>query len=400
MKENPYENMDKVAHRIAFLVASYIRGTISEKDHDELDAWINESDQNMKLFEDLTDEKNLEANLAWMDQVNSGAAYNQLQQSGAFNKRKSRAFRVWIAAAFIILLIGLFFILRFTIDNKQPEESSASSVKDLNPGGNKATLTFSDGSVIDLSSIDRGLLKKEQGAEVSKKTDGQLVYASDHSGNEVERMDILSTPFGGQYQVTLSDGTKVWLNAASTLKYPARFGSKDRTVSIEGEAYFEVAKNPQHPFHVILPDSSTVSVLGTHFDVMSYNNENSKNITLLEGSVKVQSGIGSRESVVIKPGQQAIVTKNSELRTQNPVDTDEVIGWKNGLFVFRDAPIESIMRQIERWYDAKVEYKDQVNLHLNATIERNVPVSKLLHIFQETRQVKFEIEGKKIIVMK
>src|ERR1051326_5410244 len=396
MKKNPYENMDQAAHRIAFLIAGYIRGTITEKDHDELDAWINESDQNMKLFEDLTDEKNLEANLAWMDQVNSEASFNQLRKDGAFNKAKNPALRVWIAAAFIVVLVGLFLILKFAISNKPVPVEVANSVKDLKPGGNKAMLTLSDGSQIDLSSINSGLIKKEEGTQISKQSASELIYISEDSTNENERVNILSTPIGGQFQVTLSDGTRVWLNAASALKYPARFGSRDRTVWIQGEAYFEVAKNAKHPFHVLLPDSSSVSVLGTHFNVMSYDNEISKEITLLEGSISVNE---RDQSEKLSPGMQAKIT-GKMLTKETNVNSDEIIGWKNGLFVFHGTPIESIMRQVERWYDAKVEYQDKVNLHLNATIERDVPVSKLLHIFELTNQVKFKIEGKKIIVMK
>jgi transmembrane sensor len=397
MEENPYANMDKAAHRIAFLVAGYIRGTITEKDHDELDDWINASDHNMQLFEELTDEKNLDANLEWMDKVNSEHAFQQLQQKGAFKKpqRRFKVSRVWFAAASVILLVGLFLIYRFAIKAKTGDKDIVAADSNLKPGGNRATLTLADGSVIDLSDAKKGLLKKEQGSDISKLNDGELVYVADSSAADGSAIHTLSTPVGGQFQIKLSDGTKVWLNAATTLKYPAKFSSTERNVEVDGEAYFEVAKNDKQPFHVMLSDSAGITVLGTHFNVMSYKNEDAKEITLLEGSVSVSS---RNKTDKLQPGMQETITGN-DLTKRGGVDVEEITGWKDGQFVFHDATIESIMRQVERWYAARIIYQGNIKQLFNATISRSEPLSKLLHLLQLNGYVKFKIENKTVYVL-
>lgn len=398
MKKNPYADMDKVAHRIAFLIAGYIRGTITEKDHDELNDWVNASDHNLQTFEELTDENNLEANLAWMDEVNSEKTFQQLEQAGAFRKsqRRFKVTRVWFAAASVIILAGIFLVYRYTGNNAGTvNEMAVIDTTLLQPGGNRATLTLSDGSVIDLTSAKNGLIKYGEDSHVNKPADGELVYEDAGSEGLASGIHTLSTPVGGQYQVTLPDGTKVWLNAATSLTYPARFQSNERKVELDGEAYFEVSKNEKQPFRVMLADSAGITVLGTHFNVMSYSNENTKEVTLLEGRVAVNSKNKTGE---LLPGMQAKIKSNAMTKEEG-VDTEEITGWKNGLFVFHDASIESIMRQAERWYDAKVVYQGEIKQQFNATILRREPLSKLLHLLELTGYVHFRIENKTIYVL-
>lgn len=390
--------MDKVAHRIAFLIAGYIRGTITEKDHDELNDWVNASDHNLQTFEELTDENNLEANLAWMDEVNSEKTFQQLEQAGAFRKsqRRFKVTRVWFAAASVIILAGIFLVYRYTGNNAGTvNEMAVIDTTLLQPGGNRATLTLSDGSVIDLTSAKNGLIKYGEDSHVNKPADGELVYEDAGSEGLASGIHTLSTPVGGQYQVTLPDGTKVWLNAATSLTYPARFQSNERKVELDGEAYFEVSKNEKQPFRVMLADSAGITVLGTHFNVMSYSNENTKEVTLLEGRVAVNSKNKTGE---LLPGMQAKIKSNAMTKEEG-VDTEEITGWKNGLFVFHDASIESIMRQAERWYDAKVVYQGEIKQQFNATILRREPLSKLLHLLELTGYVHFRIENKTIYVL-
>lgn len=398
MKENPYANMDKDAHRIAFLIAGYIRETINEKDHEELNNWVNASDHNMQLFEELTDENNLEANLAWMDKVQSEQSYQALQEKGAFDipRRKFHLSTVWIAAASVVLVIGIFFIYRYT--GKGSANNNDIVVSDtikLQPGGNRATLTLADGTVIDLTTAKNGSINYGKGSHVNKPADGELVYEVNGAAVEAPTIHTLSTPVGGQFQVTLPDGSKVWLNAASILKYPSRFASNERRVEVNGEAYFEVVKNEKQPFRVVLSDSSNVTVLGTHFNVMSYNNETEKEITLLEGSVSVSKSDNVKK---LEPGTQARIKEN-EITKQTGIDTEEIIGWKNGLFVFHDATIESIMHQIERWYDAKVVFQGEIKQLFNATILRSEPLTKLLRLLELNGYVHFKIENKTIYVL-
>ena len=396
MNQNPYSNMDKEAYHLAYLIAGYIRKTLTDPEAQELDDWVNASDQNMQLFEDLTDERNIEANLNWMDKVQTEHTYKQLQDSGAFAKRARMKTRVvWLAAASVILIAGTFFIYQFTTYNKpvnQPIATFDSTM--LQPGGDRAILTLSDGSVIDLATVKNGTIQDGDGSHVSKPVDGELVYDQDSLAFTRSYLHTLSTPVGGQYQVRLPDGTKVWLNAASTLKYPAQFNSNERRVELNGEAFFEVAKNEKQPFRVMLNDSALITVLGTHFNVMSYQNENAKEITLVEGRVSVKKDNRTEE---LNPGMQAQIT-GKNISTINGVDTEEVTGWKKGLFVFHDASIESIMRQVERWYDAKVVYQGEIKQQFNATIPRNEPLSKLLHLLDLNGYVKFKIENKTIYV--
>ncbi len=397
MNENPYSNMDKEAYRIAYLIAGYIRNALTEKEHIELDDWININDHNMQLFEDLTDEKNIEANLAWMDNVQSEQSFRKLQESGAF-KKSAKRFKVnpvWIAAASVILLTCIFLIYRYAGRNSNGNKLITSDITNLKPGGNRATLTLSDGTVIDLTTAKNGLINSGKGSQVNKPADGELVYEADGSIDETPTIHTLFTPVGGQYQVKLPDGTRVWLNAATTLKYPSRFSTNERRVEVDGEAYFEVAKNEKQPFHVMLSDSSKITVLGTHFNVMAYNNEKAKEITLLEGSVSINT---RNQTDKLEPGTQATIMNNS-ITKQKGVDTEEIIGWKNGLFVFHDTPIESIMHQVERWYDAKVVYRGQITQQFNATIFRSEPLSKLLHLLELNGYVHFKIENKTIYVL-
>ncbi|TMI92045.1 MAG: DUF4974 domain-containing protein [Bacteroidetes bacterium] len=358
----------------------------------------------MQLFEELTDEKNIEANLAWMDEVKSKQSYEALQQAGKF-KRSTKRFKlkpIWIAAASIVLLAGAFFIFRnINNGNANNSEMASSDTTKLKPGGNRATLTFEDGSSIDLTKAKNGLMKNDNGADIIKLSDGILMYDPHNTDENLSAVHTLSTPVGGQYQVTLPDGTKVWLNAATTLKYPSQFTTGERKVEVHGEAYFEVAKDEKKPFRVVLTDSTDIVVLGTHFNVMSYNNEKDKEITLLEGSVKIsqQSAVKGMQSAVIKPGQQVVLTHNSPFTIHDNIDSEEITGWKDGWFVFHDAPIESVMRQVERWYDAKIVYKGEVKELFNATILRKEPLSKLLHYLETNGYVHFKVENKTIYVL-
>ena len=336
MKENPYANMDKGAYRIAFLIAGYIRGTITEKDHDELDNWVNESDHNMQLFEELTDEDNLEQNLAWMDKVNAEQSYEKLLADGKFKKpvKRFKINTVWMAAASVILVVGIFFIYQYVTKSMKTKDPLIAEGSTLQPGGNKATLTLENGTVIDLSSAKNGLLNADSGISVIKTQDGRMVYEDDTEVQTASVMHTLATPVGGQYQVTLPDGTRVWLNASSMLKYPSRFTGNDRIVELSGEGYFEVARNINKPFRVIAADVN-VEVVGTHFNINAYSDEPSLTTTLLEGSVKVSKDTDFK---MLIPGQQSAVI-NNDIRISN-VDTSNVIAWKNNEFKFIFPPFK------------------------------------------------------------
>lgn len=397
MNKDPHKDIDKEAYELAYLVAGYIRGTLTDKESSELNDWVNASDHNMLLFEDLTDERNLEANLKWMDRVQTRHSFNRLKESGAFRRPvRSNSKLVWMAAASVVVIISAYLLYHFTSGRPSAGDTTASIDSNLlQPGGNRAILTLQDGTQIDLSATSIGTIQKGEGSHVSKPADGEIVYEQEAlavTGNEIH---TLSTPIGGQYQVTLPDGTRAWLNAASRLTFPAKFPSGERRVVLEGEAYFEVAKKSAQPFRVMLGDSSMVSVLGTHFNIMAYGNEPGREVALVEGRVEVRKG--SRK-VELSPGMLATV-KGASVDTRSNVDLEEITGWKNGMFVFHDASIETIMRQVERWYGARVIYEGAITQQFNGTIRRGEPLSQLLRLLQLTKHVMFRIENKTIYVL-
>ena len=398
MKQNPYSGMDEKAYRVAYLIAGFIRHTLTEKEHDELDNWVNESDHSMKLFEDLTDEKNLAANLEWMDKVQTEQSYQAMQEKGAFKVSPKRFYskKIWLAAASVIVVLGVFFVYRYTsVKRGSVEDITTTDTTLLKPGGNRATLTLGDGKVIDLTYAKTGLIESDSGSHLNKTADGELVYVNDSSVTNTAALHTLSTPAGGQYQVTLPDGTRVWLNAASTIKYPPAFSGNERKVVITGEAYFEVAKNDKKPFRVLMPDSTAVVVTGTHFNINAYQNEKEQQVTLLEGSVTVSNTLTVTK---LEPGTQALI-KNKTITKDKVLDVEEITGWKNGLFVFHDATIESIMLQIERWYDAKIIYKANIKQLFNATILRKEPLEKVLKLLELNGYVHFKTENNTIYVL-
>jgi len=399
MKEDIYKNMDEGAYRIAYLIAGFIRKTLTEAEHDELDKWVEARDENMLLFEELTDEKNIEANLAWMDKTRTEQALQSTKEQIEFpsqrGKIKAGKWFYGIAAS-VILLIAAFGIYKI-INNKQINQSSIASVdqQEIQPGGNNATLTLSNGNVIDLASASNGLIKNDNGTAISKSKEGEINYS--HSGMTDKTMpsyNVLTTPKGGQFKVKLPDGSMVFLNAASSLKYPTAFTGDERNVYLDGEGYFEITKDKSKPFKVKLADESEVSVLGTHFNIMAYRDEASKDVTLLEGSVQITAGTDQEK---LTPGQQGRISTGKIMI--NSADTDQVVGWKNSQFVFHDADIQSIMRQVARWYDVDVKYEANSNQHFNATIQRKEPVLRLLHILEETDKIHFKIENKIIYVL-
>jgi transmembrane sensor len=400
MKEEASKNMDEGAHRIAYLIAGFIRKTLTEEEHDELDAWVESSDENMLLFEELTDEKNIAANLEWMDKARTEKTLQLTKERIEFTpEHKNLITKKWFysIAASVILLVAAFGIYKI-INNKQSKQPSIAKVsqKGIQPGGNKATLTLSNGSVIDLVSAPNGLIKNDNGAAINKSKDGEILYrGSDNTNNRIISYNILTTPKGGQYKVQLPDGSLVWLNATSSLKYPTAFKGTERNVELNGEGYFEITKDKTKPFKVKLADGSEVKVLGTHFNVMAYEDEKSKDVTLLEGSVEITK---SNNEQNLTPGQQGRII-SSKIILVSSADTDQVTGWKNGQFIFHDADIQSIMRQVARWYNVDVKYETTNTQHFNATISRKEAVLRLLHILEETGQIHFKTENKIIYVL-
>ena len=306
--------------------------------------------------------------------------------------------RWWAAAAAIFALLGTgaYWVLHNNAAKKGIALTQQERFRnDVAPGKNAAVLTLAGGQKIVLDSTSVGAISR-QGNTTIHNTNGQLVYNELHEKPTELLYNTLTTGRGNQYQLILPDGSKVWLNAASSITYPTTFSGAERKVAITGEAYFEIARDETHPF-IVQRKEMSIQVLGTHFNVNAYDDEDALKTTLLKGSVKVTKG---SESSILRPGQQAILSRgNAPIKVADHPDIDEVMAWKNGTFRFNDATIESIMREMARWYDVEVIYNTRVSQHFIADVPRDVPVSELLKLLELTDQVHFKIEGKKITVI-
>ncbi|GAA3990057.1 FecR family protein [Mucilaginibacter dorajii] len=313
---------------------------------------------------------------------------------------ETRIFRLWPKIAVAVsmsLIIGVLFYSVRNSHKKAVNQNAEIQQKDISPGGNNAVLTLADGSEIVLNQAKKGLLTKQGNVKISKTSEGKLVYNTSNSGTEASNavsFNMVRTPKGGQYEVVLPDGTKVWLNALSYLKFPTAFNGKTRLVEVSGEAYFEVTKNMVKPF-VVKSARAEVTVLGTHFNVNDYADETSSRTTLLEGSVSIK---GRNTKAMLRPGDQAVLNENDVMKIAEHVDTEEAVAWKNGIFEFNGTDITTIMRQVARWYDINVTYTGNPDHGLyNGTISRNVNLSEMLTMIRYMG-VNYTLDGKNLII--
>ena len=271
---------------------------------------------------------------------------------------------------------------------KGPVLAQKPVVQDVLPGGNKAVLVLNDGSSIALDSTKRGTLATQGKTLVVQTSGGHLAYEAKEN-TPLVAYNTIRTPRGGQYQVTLADGTKVWLNAASSLRFPTAFNGEDRTVELTGEAYFEVTDNPHQPFRV-MANGLKIDVLGTHFDVMAYEDEETINTSLLEGAVKV-------DGRVLKPGEEARLKKGGALEVGEG-DMDQVIAWKNGLFQFESTPLAEVMRQLGRWYDVSARYEGTFSRHFSGQISRDATLEQVLLMLGQAGKAQFSLQQNTVVV--
>lgn len=308
----------------------------------------------------------------------------------------------WIAAASILIFLaaGTSFWLYIKDQQKnQHQIVQSKSIRNIiTPGRNRAVLTLANGKKLDLDDTRTGMISREGASIVSKTADGKLAYGNSTDAKDQNAMtyNTIETPRGGQYQLTLGDGTVVWLNAGSSLKYPTTFSGRERNVELTGEAYFQVAKNKDRPFSVAV-NGMKVEVLGTHFNIMAYDNENAIETTLLEGSVKLTK---DRHSKMLIPNQQGILNNGASGFQVRSVNTESVIAWKNGFFKFDNENIETIMRKVARWYDVDVVYKGNLKRqNFGGTVPMFKDISQLLTTLELTGTVHFKIDGRRITVM-
>ncbi|RPE14224.1 DUF4974 domain-containing protein [Chitinophaga lutea] len=304
-----------------------------------------------------------------------------------------RRWPLYAAAAAVLGIIAAASVwLMQPVPGKiQPTQATVHTVQ---PAANKAVLTLGDGSLITLDSAANGQLARQGQTSVLKSGTGQLQY--DQQGPEdAVQFNTLATPRGGQFQLVLPDGSKVWLNAASSLRFPTAFHGTERRVELQGEAYFEIAHNKKMPFRVTTANDLTITVLGTHFNVMAYADESSLKTTLLEGSVQLNRG-GTTQ--LLKPGQEGRLHKQSGTLSVAPADVEEAIAWKNGIFQFEHADITAIARQLARWYDVDVVIAGPLpQKNFVGVMSRNAPLESVLKVLGSTG-VQFKLEGRRLIV--
>lgn len=388
--------------RLRKLLEKYFNNTIDSHDCDELLKYMEKADPEL-LSEIIDRSVRDKEDGPVFEKMQADKVYDLIKADPRFKVLPHKLYQKgWfrIAAVLTVFLSFTYYL----VNTKKADLSSSGTIADIKskdmivPGGNKAILTLSNGKKIVLGQTGAGQLAKESGVEIERTKKGEIIYKA---LNDVARsgavvFNKIETPRGGEYQVVLPDGTRVWLNAASSLSYPTAFNGRTRDVSLTGEAYFEVAKNKNMPFHVQV-NGATIQVLGTRFNITSYSDEDDMTATLLDGSVRV---IKNGHQALLHPGQQAVIGRASDQMAISSASISEVMAWKNGYFLFRDEDIKSIMKKISRWYDIEVEYRGEVEgQKFGGTFYRSKSFKELLHYLEKLGPLHFKIEGRRIIVM-
>jgi len=408
------------------IVTKYLREeALSPEEQAALDRWVSQGEGRSRMLEELKNDTNSKANLVHMEQISNTRIWDMIvtkvQQDGYWREDEPvavapastlapvirRPWRRLLAAASVVAVLAtgaLWALHRPAPPAAVATATPAAPASDVAPGGNRATLTLTDGRRIDLDSSAIGVLANQGNMKVSKLSDGQLAYnkASEEKpqNSPASAFNVLSTPRAGQFSLTLPDGSRVWLNNASSIRYPIAFTGATREVELTGEGYFEVAKDAGHPFYVHTAGGpagpATIEVLGTSFNIMAYTDENAERATLVDGSIRYIHG---NNSTLLKPEEQSVLDANGNLKTIGHVNVDEITAWKNGYFHFDHASLETTMRQIARWYDISVEYQGTVPAQeFVGKIQRNMPLSSLLKGLSG-EHVHFELQGRKLTVM-
>jgi len=395
------EKQIKEALHIADLVARHLNVQLTPDEVDELTEWINRSSENSRVFEELINQERLEASHAAFTAFDTTAALEKVKlkkrELGATKVRtiwsRSSLFK-YAAAVLLISSIGAYFFI-----NKRTNQSYNSQLaqNDLLPGANKAILTLSTGKKISLTDAKAGIVASDANVIVKKNTNGSINYET----NAVADKDIksayqtITTPRGGEWpQIELPDGTKVKLDAGSSITYPVTFSGNERKVAITGQVYFSVKHDDDKPFKVTAK-GQVIEDIGTEFNINAFDDETAVRTTLIEGSISITK---NKDRVILVPGQQAVNKANEEHIRLKQANLAEVIAWKNGLFNFDHADLKTVMRQISRWYDVEVVYEGNIpKTNITGEVYRSMKASQVFEVLNNLK-VNFRIEGKKIIV--
>ena len=396
--------------RLQQLLTQYFENTITRTDCEELLAYLDEGDPVI-----------LSAAIDQALQMNSSGAvpfgldkkadvYNRLyaeiheRQTTTNQQLPSRTFNIvhWIKIAALLVAATTIGILLYNTEQVNFDTQTLVSEADNDitlPAYNEATLTLADGRTIVMNDSSAGVLAQESGVVIRKGDDGSIFYETKQANiaDGASRYNTFSTPKGSSYRILLPDGTKVWLNTASSIRYPVAFTGNERNVSLSGEAYFEVAKDASKPFKVAA-NGSIIQVLGTHFNVSAYADEEQTTTTLVEGAVNVSK---NENTVTLRPSEQAVVDALTGAIRQSTVDVRSAVAWKDGYFRFDDDPIEEIVYKVSRWYDIEaVEYQGEFNERFSGTFQRSKNVSQLFSNLEKLAPIRFEIKEGRVVIMK
>lgn len=393
--------MSQSEERIFYLLQAFTSKTATVTEENELMEWMQKAQEDSELKLYMQSLWSHYDNKTKFDYVNWDNIFEDIMNKQKVHSIVTPSKRIpltRIAAAVLIFLFlsaGAYFY--FSNDPQKQiaktDTSESQLINDVAPGGNKAVLTLADGTLIVLDSAANGTLSQQGNTKIIKLNNGKLSYNTLIEKPGEVLYNTISTPKGGQYQIVLADGSKVWLNAASSLHFPTSFIGKERNVKLTGEGYFEIAKNAIMPFHVSI-NGMKVEVLGTHFNVNAYVDEPSVKTTLLEGSVKINTG---NTTGLLKPGQQAQVNKEKKLKLVS-ADIEEAVAWKNGFFSFSNADLQTVLRQLARWYNVEVIYKGNIPLReFKGEMQRDLNLSEALEIL-EKNNVHYKIDNKTIVV--
>ncbi|AZB17461.1 FecR family protein [Chryseobacterium indologenes] len=378
---------------ITELLHKYITGQkLPYWDKEFLEDWIEESESNRAVFEQLVDQHRLASDLVELKESGTTTQEELAKFNKILDKPKPTSiwFRLMTAAAILFTIsISLWLYKFYQSDKILPTEVATTTLSgDILPGSDKATLTFEDGKVLSLAGDKKAIKVDEQGTSYM---DGTSI-----SENKVQ-FATLTTPRKGQYKITLPDGTKVWLNAESSLRYPTKFTDKDRYVELQGEGFFDVAHDKSKPF-IVASGGQQVKVLGTKFNINSYSNEPAVRTTLVSGRVELLSS-RDKATVILVPGQQAKLVNDGF--AINSVDTEPFTAWTSNEFQFKGAALQEVLRQIERWYDVDVDYNNIPNIKVNGTISREKKLSSVLYALEKITDLQINLsKGRRIEIQK
>jgi ferric-dicitrate binding protein FerR (iron transport regulator) len=395
---NQDEQQAALLIRMAGLIARERLGELTDAEQKELNGWLDNDEH--RAWRDRLSAENI-------SQLVEGYRSYEAEVEGALTVFHDQHFRTapivpirrrsrviwWAAAAVAVPLVMATVWL--SNRNRTLPAIAKNDAATIQPGRNAATLTLGNGSNVVLDSGTTGQVL-QKGNVLARYEGGKVAYDAKRFANKEIEYNTLATARGGQYQLVLPDGTKVWLNAASSIRYPTAFNGKERQVELAGEGYFEVMDKKDQPF-VVAVDGMNVKVLGTEFDIMAYAEEGSKRTTLVQGAVKVKNGV---EEKVLKPNEQSVVTKEGAVTVATGVDIESVIAWKQGFFQFKHTDLKTIMRQIARWYDVDVVYqREDLSGEYGGRINRKLNLSELISLLEGNGLGHFKIDGRKLTVL-